>query len=68
MAILRSEPHGLCNSSDTRSTYDAIVENIEDLSDGETGGWSVGSMAFVQSTGEIHVKGANETWSRITPG
>lgn len=65
MAILRSELHGLCNARDTRSTYDAIVENVEDLNVEETFGWSVGSMAFVWSTGEIFVKHADESWLKI---
>ena len=66
MAIIRAECHGICNKDDTRSTYDAIVETVQDLNGVETETWGVGSMAFVKSEGKIYLKGTDSTWAPLS--
>lgn len=65
MGILRAECNGICNKNEDRSTYDAIVADVQDLTDPETETWSVGSMALVMSDGKVYTKVEDGSWRQI---
>ena len=64
MAIIRSKIQtNQSSGSDTRSTYDCIVETISDLSEEQTKHMGIGSIAYVMNDESIHIRQSDNTWN-----
>jgi hypothetical protein len=63
MAILNSEVKTNQANTESRSTYEAIAQNVADLSN--TDYMSVGSLVLVLEDNKVYIKESDNKWTEV---